>query len=616
MRWLLAFVCCLSGMASAAEDVVVEDFEGDDYGKWSASGYAFGKGPARGTLANQMAVSGFEGSGLVNSYVGGDGSKGKLVGPEFKITRAFLNFLIGGGAHPEQTYVQLMVDGTAVRSATGRNDERLDWFSWDVSELKGKKARLEIVDTSAEGWGHINVDQFVLSDERRAELVRAETLYDETYRPQFHFSPKKNWTNDPNGLVYYGGVYHLFFQHNPSGINWGNMTWGHATSPDLLHWTEHEPAIYPDELGTIFSGSAVVDWQNTSGLKAGDADVLCAFYTAAGKPFTQCLAYSTDRGVTWTKYAHNPILGHVAGDNRDPKVFWHGPTSKWVMALYLKDNDFAFYGSQDLKRWTQLSTLTVPESGECPDLFELTVNGNAADTRWVFLGGDGNYLIGQFDGERFVKESGKFIADYGKNYYATQSYSDIPEEDGRRIQIAWMRGGAYPGMPFNQQMSIPCVLTLRRFPEGLRMCRNPIGEIEALRGAPRTWDAVAVSGTLPLEGCDGELLDITLDLAPGDAAACGLMVRGEALRYDAAAKELSCLGAKAPVAPVDGRIALRILVDRTTIEVFAQGGKLVMSNCFLPRQKDRTLALFSEGGTARAEAVKVYPLKSTWFPER
>jgi len=158
-------------------------------------------------------------------------------------------------------------------------------------------------------------------------------LYHETYRPQFHFTAKKNWLNDPNGLMYYKGEYHLFFQHNPSGIDWGNMTWGHAVSPDMIHWKQLDNAIYPDELGTIFSGSGVVDWSNTAGFKNGNKAVMVCIYTSAGDPFTQSIAYSNDKGRTWTKYADNPVLGHIVGSNRDPKVIRHVPTEKWIMAL-------------------------------------------------------------------------------------------------------------------------------------------------------------------------------------------------------------------------------------------------------------------------------------------
>ncbi len=287
-------------------------------------------------------------------------------------------------------------------------------------------------------------------------------LYDELYRPQFHFSAAKNWINDPNGLVYYDGEYHLFFQYNPEGLQWGNMTWGHAVSPDLLHWKQLDNALLPDSLGTMFSGSAVVDWNNTAGFQSGKEKALVAIYTCHRSADVdssledQCLAYSNDRGRTWTKYAHNPVLPtpHLVNRSfRDPKVFWYAPTGKWVMIIYHRVGN-SLYGSPDLKRWTLLSEFTgLPY--ECPDMYELAVDGDAGNTRWIAEGGNGDYFIGRFDGTTFTPESGKLTCDHGAHYYASQTFSDIPEGDGRRIQIAWMSGGNFPGTPFTNQMSFP-----------------------------------------------------------------------------------------------------------------------------------------------------------------
>ncbi len=283
-------------------------------------------------------------------------------------------------------------------------------------------------------------------DETVQQAIRTDALYDETYRPQFHFTARANWLNDPNGLVYDQGEYHLFFQHNPTGIEWGNMTWGHATSRDLVHWEQLPNAIEPDPLGTIFSGSAVVDRHNSAGFQVGSRPPLVAIYTAAGdtspeskgQPFTQCLAYSNDRGRTWTKYDGNPVLNHIVGGNRDPKVIWHAPTQRWIMALYLDGNEFGLFSSPDLKHWEPIQTLALPDCSECPDFFPLPVDGDKNHIKWVFTAANGHYLIGSFDGAKFTQEGGPFAADYGANYYAVQTYSDLPESDGRRIQVAWM----------------------------------------------------------------------------------------------------------------------------------------------------------------------------------
>ena len=452
------------------------------------------------------------------------------------------------------------------------------------------------------------------------EDVMTDEVYNESYRPQFHFSPKKNWTNDPNGLVYYAGEYHLFFQHNPFGINWGNMHWGHAISKDLVHWEELPIALAPDEHGTCFSGSAVVDWNNTAGFQTGDEKVIVAFYTGApvpevpgGPKFTQCIAYSNDRGRTWTKCEKNPVVEHIAAQNRDPKVFWHGASKQWVMALYLDKHDYALFASKDLKAWTRLSDVQVPGCGECPDFFELAVDGDPNRTKWLFLGANGNYLVGTFDGKAFIPESGPHQGDYGNNFYATQSYNDIPAADGRRIQIAWMNGGKYPEMPFNQQMSFPCELTLRSFPEGPRMCRRPVREIESLRESDHAVnDRVLHPDENALAEISGDLFDIDAQFELIDAAEFGFKIRGETITYSVKDKAISCLGKSAPLSPIEGRIQIRILVDRASLEVFGNDGTISMTSCFLPKVRDRAIGTFAKGGSIKIVSMHVYSLRSAW----
>jgi len=720
-RWqyflgVILLAAIASGAGAQQRDILIADFEGDDYGEWQATGEAFGPGPAQGTLPNQMLVSGFEGKGLVNSYYGRDPTTGTLTSPEFVIERKYINFLIGGGWHPEKACINLLVDGKVARTATGPNrkpggTERLDPYSWDVGDLVGKTARIEIVDQATGGWGHINIDHIVesdrhegvistrrdihvehdylvfrlgarqgprnsaslfidgepvrsyagtnsekaywiswdvsklkgksgrldieelpaadgsltihesiaQSDEPKGTLFVVDRLYDETYRPQFHFSAKKNWHNDPNGLVYYDGEYHMFFQHNPSGINWGNMTWGHAVSPDLVHWTQLPNAIEPDELGTIFSGSAVVDHENTAGWQTGREKVLVAIYTSAGAhavppaPFTQSVAYSNDRGRTWTKYQGNPVLGHIVARNRDPKVIWHQPTKHWIMALYLDENDFALFSSPNLKQWQRVCDVELPDSRECPDFFELAVDGDPANCKWVFWGGNGNYLIGSFDGRKFTPETEVLRSEWGANCYAAQTWSDVPPSDGRRLQIAWMAGGKYPGMPFNQQMSFPRLLTLRTTPEGIRLYREPVEEIELLYEKEHSWTDQALNpGDNLLAGVAGELFDIRAEIEPGQATAFGFDVRGYKIEYSAADKTISCLGRSAPLEPEAGRIQLQILVDRTSLEVFGGHGRVSMSSCFLPDPTNLELAMYTTGGPIKIVSLHVFKLGSAW----
>lgn len=694
--WLLA--------GEIRPDIRVADFEGKDYGAWTAEGEAFGPGPAPGTLPQQMAVDGFEGRGLVNSFHGGDGTTGSLASPPFRIERRFINFLIGGGQHPERAYIALVVDGEAVRTATGPNDkpggtERLDWASWDVSDLEGRDATIRIVDEATGGWGHINVDHIVQSDKqppapvektRRltlnktylnlpvqtgapkvhvslevgGEAVRAfeielapaepdfwvfmdvaayrgqeavlradrlpedsraleaveltdewkgaEGVYREALRPQFHFSSRRGWNNDPNGLVWQDGEYHLFYQHNPYGWAWGNMHWGHAVSPDLVHWQELPDALHPDALGTMFSGSAVVDAEDTAGF---GRNALVCIYTAAGgtnresegQPFTQCIAYSTDRGRTWTKYAGNPVLGHIVGGNRDPKVFWYAPTRSWVMALYLDADVFALFGSKDLKSWEKLSDVPFPGTNECPEFFEIAVDGHANDTRWVFYGGNGRYLIGRFDGKAFTPESGPYPLNLGNCFYASQTYNNVP--DGRRIQVAWGQV-ELRGMPFNQMMDFPVELTLRTTEEGPRLFAWPVREIESLYANTREWADRPIGEGFATR-VEGGLFDATAAIECTGAETVTLAARGLEIVYNTGRAELRCGDKTAPLRPDDGRIELRVLVDRVSVEIFANGGRVYMPMGRIAPEDDTSLAARAQGD-ARIERLVVHTLKPAW----
>lgn len=444
-------------------------------------------------------------------------------------------------------------------------------------------------------------------------------LYAEAFRPQFHFTPLKGWTNDPNGLVFYKGEFHLFFQHNPFGTKWGNMTWGHAVSADLVHWKQLPEAIEPDTSGTIFSGSAVVDVNNTAGLQRGEETTLVAFYTAAGgtspeskgQPFAQCMAFSNDRGRTWTKYDGNPVVPHMLGENRDPKVVWHSPTKQWIMVLFLDGNTFRLLSSPNLKNWKMLHDITVPGAAECPDFFAMPVEGENTPPRWVWTAANDHYLIGTFDGKQFIPEVMTQPGHYGKNYYAVQTYSGLP--DARRVQVGWMNGGVYPDMPFNQQMSFPYELKLRRFGLSLKLCALPVREIESLYEAPRSWSDLEVKpGNNPLLGLLGELWDIDAEFAPGSATAFGFRIRGQSVTYNVEKKQLRNGEATAEMSPSDGRLKIRILVDRTSVEVFGNNGEVVMPCCFLPSAIDQSLELFAEGGETRIASMSLRKLKSIW----
>ena len=351
--------------------------------------------------------------------------------------------------------------------------------------------------------------------------------YAEPLRPRFHFTPARNFMNDPNGLVFDGGEYHLFYQHNPFGPEWGHMSWGHAVSPDLVHWT-HLPVALREENGVmIFSGSVVADPDDTSGLcgpPAGRASCLIAIYTGHGLgKQTQNLAFSTDRGRTWTKYAGNPVLDLGLKEFRDPKVFWHAPTRRWILLTVLADqHKLRIFGSSDLKAWEALSDFgpagATGGAWECPDLFPLAVDGASGDTRWVLDidinpggqagGSGGQYFVGTFDGRTFVNDNPPATTlwvDYGKDFYATLSFSGVPASDGRRIWMGWMSNWLYanvePTAPWRGVQSVPRALSLTRRPEGIRLVQTPVAELRTLRTTSEPT-LLTAPATLPAFGRD------------------------------------------------------------------------------------------------------------------
>ncbi|MEN8115781.1 MAG: glycoside hydrolase family 32 protein [Bacteroidota bacterium] len=457
--------------------------------------------------------------------------------------------------------------------------------------------------------------------------------YNELFRPQFHFTPEKNWHNDPNGLVYYDGEYHMFYQYNPNGNEWGYMHWGHTISDDLLHWKHFPIALYPDENSTdkenctAYSGSAIVDEQNILEKQTGEEKTLVAFYTSQN--CGQRMAYSTDKGRTWKKFEGNPIIPlDEKDDARDPKVIWHEPTQKWVMVLYRKSTEddkskgVSFYTSDNLVDWKWESH--IYGFYECPDLVEFKVTNRPEETKWVLFDGDGSYLMGSFDGVTFSPESAKMKSDWGKNYYATQSWSNIPDDDGRIIQIAWMRGGKFPDMPFNGQMSFPSELSITRFNNGYKLIRQPIKEVETLYGKQYKWDNKNLIPGINeniLKKVKGDCLHIIGEFDIKTSDNFGLMLRhskkkpGTEILYNVKRGTLSVLGCTVPLMPIDNKIKLDILLDRASIEIYANDGQAVVSNCFTPDEKSLDVLLFTNGGELGVDKLDIYKMESVWQSE-
>jgi fructan beta-fructosidase len=705
LYFILAGFCPAS---SRAADIVMADFEETNYawlpgGLWTRAGSAFGPAPAQGTLPSQNPVSGYLGNGLVNTFYNGDATTGVLTSPPFTIQRKYIKFLIGAGNHRGQTCLNLLINGRVALSAVGMgNLEQLDWLQWNVSAYANQTAQLQIVDSYTAGWGHVNVDQIVQTDESLPNLIVASQrylnlpvsytgtnhlveliqnglvvhefnialltngtpdyyafldlsayqgemlvrvdsqlansnqlaaliqssniitsvpIYQEALRPLYHYTARRGWLNDPNGMVYYNGQYHLYYQHNPYGPQWDNMHWGNAVSSDLVHWQELPEAIYPDWLGAIWSGSAVMDGSDSAGF---GTNALVAFYTAAGghgnnprmsigQLFTQCMAYSLDQGQTWTKYTNNPIIQNlVGGDNRDPKVIWFEPGHKWVMVFWLINNDFGFFSSTDLKNWTQNSTFTFPGVIEVPELFQLPLDGETNNLRWVFWAGAGHYYVGQFDGNQFSPQYGPSVFRQGNSMAAAQTFNNVPATDGRRILIS-QGTVSFPNMPFNSIMNFPVALTLQSASAGAWLCANPVGEIALLRRSTNAWPAqVMPEGVNILAGATGEACEISAQFQPGNAGQITFNLRGTTVNFDCHSQQVSCEGVTNELHPNAGVVDLHFLVDRGSLEIFCNGGSLYMPMRVMPVAGPQPLSLVATASEARLISLDLYNLGSSW----
>jgi fructan beta-fructosidase len=477
--------------------------------------------------------------------------------------------------------------------------------------------------------------------------------YKEQYRPQFHFSPKEKWMNDPNGMVFFNDEYHLFYQYHPFGTTWGPMHWGHAVSKDMIHW-EHLPiALYPDELGAIFSGSAVVDWNNTTGFFEKDQPGLVAIYTSAGtypdsdRPLQQqSLAFSKDNGRTWVKYEGNPVLSDVSiTDYRDPKVFWHEETNKWVMVLATSQT-ITLYTSLNLKEWefaSEFGHTAGSHDGvwECPDLFKLPVNGE--QDKWVMIvsigdngqsaeGSRTQYFVGQFDGKTFVndhKDTTVLWLDYGRDNYAGVSWSDI--QDGRRIYLGWMSNWRYanqvPTEAWRSVMTLPRELSLASTENGIRLFQKPVAEVRTIRKEMKLHTNEA--GTIPLTS---SLMEINIEFEKESSNQFGFVINHSekektVIGYDALAEKLFVDRTKsgdnsfstsfpavqeAPLKLSHHRLKLQVFMDTSSVEVFANDGEIAITSLLFPSEGSKELSLFSNEGTTKVLDLTLTELDLIW----
>ena len=467
----------------------------------------------------------------------------------------------------------------------------------------------------------------------------------EKFRPTYHFSPLYGWMNDPNGMVYKDGEYHLFYQHNPYGSKWGNMHWGHAISKDLINWEHRPDAITPDALGTIFSGSAVVDTDNTAGFGAG---AIVAIYTQNSDRQVQSIAYSTDNGRSFTKYENNPVLTSDARDFRDPKVFWHKETQRWIMLLAV-GQEMQIFSSSNLKDWAFESSFGEGQGAhggvwECPDLFELPVDGTN-EKKWVLLcnlnpggpfgGSATQYFVGTFNGKEFVNESPSKTKwmDWGKDHYATVTWSDAP--DNRRIAIAWMSNWQYandvPTSQYRSPNSVPRDLSLFTVDGETYLQSAPSPELLKLRDISKKR-SFKVNGTRTIKdmiaGNEGAYeIELTIENQHADVIGFRLYNdKGEEvdMQYDMKEKKFSMDRRKSgevgfnenfpmltwtTIESGKDELKLRLFVDKSIVEAFGDGGRFVMTNQVFPSEPYTHIDFYSKGGAYKVDSFVIYKLK-------
>ncbi len=480
--------------------------------------------------------------------------------------------------------------------------------------------------------------------------------YKEKYRPQFHFSPPAHWMNDPNGMVYYKGEYHLFYQYYPDSTVWGPMHWGHAISKDLVHWQQLSIALYPDSLGYIFSGSVVVDEHNTSGFQTGTEKPLVAIFTyhnMAGEKAgtnnfqTQGIAYSLDKGRTWKKYWSNPIIKNPGiKDFRDPKVSWHAVSKKWIMTM-AAGNEIRFYQSANLKDW-QLSGRFGNDEGnhggvwECPDLFEMKIAGSQ-QTKWVLLvsigngapnGGSGTqYFIGDFNGKTFQNSNTKqtqLWLDYGCDNYAGVTWSNVAA--GRRLFLGWMSNWQYaqtvPTQTWRSAMTLPREISLQQTADGIRLFTNPVKELEKLRSGNHE---ITAENKTAYPFSLGEM-ELTVDLEKTSIADFGIEIfnsKNEKIRVgfnktanqyyidriksgDVSFSKVFAAKHIAPRLVKDKKLTMHLFIDHSSVELFADGGSVAMTDIFFPSEKFNSIQLYPKNKNADVIKGTLYKLTSIW----
>lgn len=531
-----------------------------------------------------------------------------------KITKKYLNLPVSSSEERAKMFFE--IEGKQVRElvialAPSKPDY---WVFTDVSEFKGRTIKIHYTGIQ-KGLKQIYQDD---------KIYEQDSIYKELYRPQYHFTSRRGWLNDPCGLIYHKGEYHMFYQHEPYdrlgfGELW-NVHWGHAVSKDLIHWVELSDAIYPDKFGSAMaSGSTVIDYNNTAGFNKDNMPAMVALFPATSKDSSlACLAYSLNNGKTFQKYEGNPIMRNTVWKHDLTRVFWHNPSNKWIL-LMMQNDGFSILSSINLKNWKKESHLTG--FYECPQMFELPVDGNQNETKWIMHGASGNYIIGEFDGKQFIPETGKFYYCAG-SFYAAQIFENIPAKDGRCIQIAWGRIDQPESMPFNQMMLLPTELSLRTTRNGIRLFSEPIKEIEKLHKEEFSWNNLLVSEANKIlrQFTETDCFRLKVTMKLGHPIGAGLKLNNQdVLNYYMGGNKINGVF-YSPEDPTSMKITADIFFDRTSIEVFIDRGALsysmqreisemsdikFWSNDYRGNDK-------GEDSPTVIETLKIFPLKSIW----
>lgn len=543
------------------------------------------------------------------------------------IEKDYLNFPIDPDSPLGE--MRILVDGKVELCADLRLTDGVPdhWVHMNCSQWKGKSVEILIpFNQFIHSESPIACGNALESIYQSDEPGESATFYGESLRPVAHFTSIRGWLNDPCGLVYMDGVWHLSYQHNRFGRDWGNISWGHVVSRDLAHWEELDDVLLPDDMGAMFSGYSIVDKNNTLGVTRGSHDTIVAYYTAAGlynyassgEPFTTCLAYSTDGGFTYQKWENNPVIGELAVENRDPHVVWSPEDNCWVMVLFYAGNTFGLLTSTDLVNWQERSRIDIPNSWECPDLMRMQVK-ETGEWLWVLMGVHNTYYVGRLSGGVFTPITELQKQDYGELLYASHTFANAP--GGRFVQIGCQGGSVFPMLAFDQMMAFPKELSLHTSAKGFSLHAEPVEEIVNLYGSNvQTFTDKQISAEEKVTSSGVAFhVKASINLAETTASKFGFVIDGVNITYMPANGYIGVTGSNMRhavnannIVPKDGILDLEIILDTGMVEVFANDGEFSSTVFCLSPNRDKSLTTTADGGVVKYESLTVAELTPYW----